>query len=92
MSIGNWIIQLGFSLSLIANALLFIPQLRVLLKNKSAKGVSLMTFAGFNIIQFFTFLHGILIGDYMLAVGFLLSIITCGAVSLLIIYYRLNNL
>lgn len=82
------LIQLGFSISLLANAALFIPQIFALIKNKSAKGVSFITFFGFNLIQFFTMLHGILTKDYLLAGGYLLSIISCGTVSTLIIYYK----
>jgi MtN3 and saliva related transmembrane protein len=33
-------------------------------------------------------LHGLLIGDYLLAAGFFLSILTCGTVSFLILYFR----
>lgn len=88
MSIIETIIQYGFSISLLVNAALFIPQIISLLKSKSAKGISLITFAGFNIIQLFTMLHGLYLGDYLLAGGYLLSIITCGTVSVLICYYR----
>ena len=88
MSITGSIIQFGFSISLLANALLFIPQIITLLKNKSAIGISLITFSGFNIIQIFTMFHGIYVQDYLLAGGYLLSIITCGTVSTLIFYYR----
>ncbi|MBA2651055.1 MAG: hypothetical protein H0U73_02100 [Tatlockia sp.] len=88
MSISGYIIQYGFSLSLIVNAGLFIPQIIALVKTKSSTGVSLLTFAGFNIIQLFTMLHGWFIGDYLLAVGYFLSILTCGSVSFLIIYYK----
>lgn len=84
----NYIIEYGFSISLLMNAVLFIPQIMALLKNKSAKGTSLITFAGFNIIQIFTMLHGLMYHDYLLAGGYLLSIITCGTVTVLIFYYR----
>jgi MtN3 and saliva related transmembrane protein len=87
----EWIIQLGFSLSLLVNALLFIPQIVTLLKTKSSKGLSLITFAGFNVIQLFTLLHGLMVKDYLLAGGYALSILTCGCVSVLIIYYRNGN-
>ncbi len=88
MSLTETLIQYGFSISLLANAALFIPQITTLIKSKSAKDISLITFLGFNIIQFFTFLHGILVKDYLLAGGYLLSIITCGIVTALICYYR----
>ena len=82
------LIQFGFSISLLVNAALFLPQIFTIIKNKSAKGVSLITFLGFNLIQLFTLLHGLLTKDYILAAGYLLSIITCGTVSFLVIYYN----
>lgn len=88
MSVTESIVQYGFSISLIVNAALFIPQIISLIRTKSANGISLITFAGFNVIQLFTLLHGVYVNDYLLAGGYLLSIITCGTVSLLIIYYR----
>lgn len=88
MSITEYIIQYGFSISLLVNAALFLPQIIALIKSKSAQGVSLITFAGFNVIQLFTALHGLLIKDYLLAAGYFLSIMTCGSVSFLIIYYK----
>ncbi|MGQ3892070.1 PQ-loop domain-containing transporter [Legionella sp. CNM-4043-24] len=88
MSIMEYVIQYGFSISLLVNAALFIPQIMALIKNKSAQGVSLLTFAGFNVIQLFTALHGLVIKDYLLAGGYFLSIMTCGTVSFLIFYYK----
>lgn len=88
MQLSHQVIEFGFSLSLLVNALLFIPQIISLLTCKSAEGVSLITFAGFNVIQLFTVLHGVMAQDYLLAGGFFLSFLTCGVVSLLIIYYR----
>ena len=84
----DFLIQFGFSVSLLVNAILFIPQIQAILKNRSAKGVSLVTFGGFNIIQLFTLFHGLLIGDYLLAIGYLLSVLTCGTVTFLIVYYN----
>ena len=88
MSITETIIEYGFSICLLANAGFFIPQIISLIKSKSSEGVSLITFAGFNVMQVFTVLHGFYVNDYVLAIGFLLSIITCGMVSVLILYYR----
>ncbi|KTC89177.1 PQ-loop domain-containing transporter [Legionella drozanskii] len=81
-------VEFGFSISLLVNALLFIPQIFSILRNKTAKGVSLITFAGFNIIQIFTMLHGLYVHDYLLAAGYLLSILTCGTVTALVFYIR----
>ena len=76
-----------FSLGLFFNAVLFVPQAIAILRNKNAYGLSLLTFGGFNIMQFFTALHGYLVSDYLLMCGFLLSFLTCGAVTFLILYY-----
>ncbi|MBA3285287.1 MAG: hypothetical protein H0U27_09565 [Nitrosopumilus sp.] len=88
MSLTNYVIEYGFSISLLINAALFIPQIIALLKSKSAEGVSLLTFTGFNAIQLFILLHGLIIKDYLLAIGYLLSILSCGMVTVLVIYYR----
>ncbi len=82
---------MGFAASLLINAALFIPQIRIILKRKSVEGVSLLTFIGFNLIQLFTLLHGVLIKDYLLIFGYFLSIISCGSVTLLVIYFRYVN-
>ena len=84
----KYFIEIVFSLGLFINALLFIPQIVRLFKTKNSQGVSLLTFAGFNVIQLFTILHAYLHKDYLLMIGFLLSIITCGVVTFMIILYR----
>lgn len=84
----SYIVEFGFSISVIVNAILFIPQARMIFRTKSVKDVSLVTFVGFNVIQLFTMLHGLITHDYILVMGYLLSIVTCGSVSILIIYYR----
>ncbi len=61
-------IKLGFSISLLVNALLFIPQIIRIIKNNSVEGVSLITLAGFNIIQIFTMLHGFMFMIFYLPV------------------------
>lgn len=85
---SQYIIEFGFSISLLVNAILFIPQVITLLKTKNAEGLSLITFMGFNVIQVFTLLHGLITHDYLLVGGYLLSLLTCGAVSVLVVYYR----
>lgn len=81
-------VDLVFSLGLLFNAVLFVPQAIALFRNKNTQGLSLLTFGGFNVIQFFTALHGYLVNDYLLMGGFLLSFLTCGMVTFLILYYR----
>lgn len=82
------IVNIIFSLGLFFNAALFIPQALRILRTKSAAGISLFTFIGFNIMQFFTVLHGYFEKDYLLMTGFLLSFITCGVVTCLALKYR----
>ena len=84
----RYIVDGVFSFGLFFNAALFIPQALQIWRQKSAKGVSLFTFLGFNIMQLFTVLHGYLERDYLLAGGFLLSLITCGMVTYLTWKYR----
>ncbi len=81
-------IEVVFTLGLLVNALLFVPQAWRLYQTKSAKDISIITFAGFNVIQLATFLHGWLHHDYILMFGYLLSLITCGVVTVLAGFYR----
>ena len=69
------------------NAALFVPQALLLYKTKKVEGVSLPMFLGFNMIQFATALHGYMSKDYILMWGYTLSFITCGVVTVLILYY-----
>lgn len=80
-------INVIFSFSLLLNAALFIPQALKIFKRKSAMGVSLITFAGFNFIQLATVLHAYVANDMLLFYGYLLSLLTCGSVTLLIVKY-----
>lgn len=84
----EYFIEVMFSLGLFFNAALFIPQAWRIFKTKRSDEVSLTTFAGFNLMQFFTVLHAYLHKDYLLMTGFLLSFIFCGVVTYLIILYR----
>jgi MtN3 and saliva related transmembrane protein len=86
-----FIIETVFSVGLFINAILFVPQIIKLYQKKNSRELSLLTFAGFNTIQFFTILHGYIHQDYLLMTGFLLSFITCGTVTGMIIYYRLSD-
>ena len=84
----NKVIELGFTLSLFINAALFLPQAIKMVREKTSRGVSFITFFGFLLIQLWTALHGFLRKDYLLAYGTILSMVACGGVSLLIVYYR----
>jgi cytosine/uracil/thiamine/allantoin permease len=70
---------------------LFVPQAMRMRINRDAKNVSFITFFGFWLIQLVTTLHGFLHRDYLLAYGTLVSMVTCGYVIWLIIYYKLKN-
>lgn len=85
------IIEVGFSLGLFINAILFVPQIIQLIRVKDAKGLSLLTFGGFSIIQLFVVLHGILMKDYLLTIGYLISLLTCSILTVLIIFYKIKN-
>jgi MtN3 and saliva related transmembrane protein len=83
--------EMMFSLGLFINAALFIPQVIKLYQTKKADEFSLVTFLGFCFIQIFTVIHGYLHKDYILLAGYLLSLLTCGALTGLIIKYRLDK-
>jgi MtN3 and saliva related transmembrane protein len=72
------------------NAVLFLPQFFNLYKTKSSKGLSLITFIGFNIIQLFSILHGYLHNDKIFIFGMLLSLIFSGSITFLIAFYKIK--
>ncbi|BAY30564.1 hypothetical protein NIES2107_24090 [Nostoc carneum NIES-2107] len=82
------LVTLFFGLGFIFNASLFIPQALRILKKKSARDISLITFAGFNLIQFNGILYGYYQKDLILMYGNLISFITCGSVTVLATYYK----
>jgi len=82
------VIEFLFSLSLFANAFLFLPQIIRLYRKKDSKDLSLLTFSGFALIQFLTICHGYINQDTRLLWGFLLSLAFCLTVCFLIIFYR----
>ena len=85
------IIDTVFFIACIVNSALFIPQIILLYKTKNSKGVSLLMFLCFNIIQAITVIHGYLHQDIYLSIGFTLSFISCGCVTGLIIFYRYRD-
>lgn len=91
MALIKNIIEIGFGAGLFVNALLFVPQIIKLLRVKDAKELSLLTFSGFCFIILFVILHGLINKDYFLVIGYSLSLIMCGLVTGLIIFYRLQK-
>ncbi|GHU19948.1 hypothetical protein FACS189472_10480 [Alphaproteobacteria bacterium] len=85
----EYLIEAVFGFGMFINAVLFIPQAIKIYNTKSADGVSLATFAGFCVIQFFTVLHGYIHQDHILMFGNALSLICCATVTFLIIIYKL---
>ncbi|MGD9152680.1 MAG: PAS domain-containing protein [Gammaproteobacteria bacterium] len=81
-------VEFVFSIALFINALLFIPQSIRIVKKKTARGVSLVTFLGLLLIQLTIVLHGIITSDYLLIIGYLVSMLTCGAVVVLVLIYN----
>ena len=84
-------IEFSFGAALFLNAALFLPQLVKLIKTKNGQGLSLLTFGGFCFIQLLTILHGIITSDYILVFGYILSLVMCGAVTVLIIFYKIKR-
>lgn len=84
----NQVVEFIFGSALFINSLLFIPQAIKIYKEKNAKDVSLLTFLGFLLIQLAIVLHGIINQDYLLVIGYLLSMLTCGAVVALVFIYN----
>ncbi len=84
-------IETFFALSLFINAALFVPQAMCLFAKKDSTEISFITFFGFWLIQLVTSLHGFIRQDWLLAFGTLLSMVTCGCVVWLIVWYRIKN-
>ncbi|MCK4890650.1 MAG: hypothetical protein KAS97_12020, partial [Candidatus Aminicenantes bacterium] len=81
------IIAVIFGMGLMANAGLFVIQAVKIVKNKSAKGVSTVTFAGFSILQITGILHGYFQNDMYLLTGMAASLLACGTVTILSVIY-----
>lgn len=84
-------VEIVFGIGLFVNASLLIPQIIKLLKEKHANDVSLITFAGFVIINIFTVLHGLIMNDKWLVIGYSCSVITSLIVTILIVWYRYKH-
>jgi signal transduction histidine kinase/uncharacterized protein with PQ loop repeat len=77
-----------YGLIFILNAIIFIPQAVKIIQNKSAKDVSLITYAGLFAIQVFFIFHTLQTRNHILLIGFILSLITTAAVLILTVYYH----
>ena len=86
------IVAVIFGLGLLGNALLFVPQVIAVWRKKSDEGISLVTFGGFSILQMIGIIHGIYQRDPSLIVGMSASLLTCGSVTGLTLFYRMRRL
>lgn len=84
----KYFVEFLFCLGLFFKAVLFIPQALKVFKAKESEELSLLTFAGLNIMQLLTVLHAYINKDYLLMFGVLLSLIFCGSVTYMIVLYR----
>jgi len=85
------IVAVIFGLGLGCNALLFVPQVLAVWRKKSDEGISLITFGGFSILQAIGIVHGLYQHDLSLTLGMAASLLTCGSVTFLTLYYRLRR-
>jgi MtN3 and saliva related transmembrane protein len=86
------LIRIIFGAGMFINAALFIPQAVRIIKIKNTEDLSLVTFTGFCLIQASAIAYGYVQHDLYLMFGYGLSLLTCGFVTLLIVFYRKNNL
>ena len=86
------IIAVIFGLGLGCNALLFVPQVLAVWRKKTDEGISLITFGGFSVLQAIVIVHGVYQGDLSLILGMAASLLTCGSVTALTLYYRVRRM
>ena len=86
------IVAIIFGLGLGCNALLFVPQVIAVWRKKTDEGISLITFGGFSILQAIGIVHGLYQQDLSLTLGMAASLLTCGTVTALTIFYRVQRL
>lgn len=85
------IVAVIFGLGLLGNAALFVPQALAIWRKKTDKGISLVTFGGFNILQAIGIVHGYYQHDLSLVIGMAASLIACGCVTGLTLMYRFGS-
>ena len=86
--IFGWLFGLGLG----CNALLFVPQVITVWRKKTDEGISLLTFGGFSVLQAIGIVHGIYQRDFSLILGMSASLLTCGTVTGLTIFFRVRRL
>ena len=86
------VVAVIFGLGLLCNALLFVPQVLAVWRKKTDEGISLITFGGFSILHVIGVVHGIYQRDPSLILGMAASLLSCGTVSALTLFYRVRRL
>jgi MtN3 and saliva related transmembrane protein len=86
------IVAVIFGLGLVCNALLFVPQVLAVWRKKTDEGISLVTFGGFSVLQVVGIVHGCFQRDLSLILGMAASLLSCGTVTLLTVFYRVQRL
>lgn len=85
------VINVLFGTGLFINALLFVPQAIRIIRLADASDISLVTFIGFCITQLLAIIYGYLHNDWVLMIGYIFSLLTCGCVTILVMFYRLRK-
>jgi MtN3 and saliva related transmembrane protein len=85
------IVAVIFGLGLGFNALLFVPQVAAVWRKKTDEGISLITFGGFSVLQAIGIVHGAYQHDWSLLLGMAASLLTCGSVTALTVFYRVKR-
>jgi MtN3 and saliva related transmembrane protein len=85
------IVTFLFGLGLLGNAALFVPQAIAVWRKKSDEGISLITFGGFSVLQVVGIVHGVYEHDWSLIIGMSASLLTCGTVTALTVFYRMQR-
>lgn len=85
--IFGWLFGLGLG----CNAALFVPQVLAVWRKKSDEGISLITFGGFSVLQAIGIVHGLYEHDWSLILGMAASLLTCGSVAGLTLFYRVRR-
>jgi len=81
-----------FGLGLVCNALLFVPQVLAVWRKKTDEGISLITFGGFSVLQAIGIVHGAFQRDFSLLLGMSASLLSCGTVTGLTLFYRVRRM
>jgi len=69
-----------------------VPQAIAVWRKKTDEGISLITFGGFSVLQGIGIVHGALEHDWSLILGMAASLVACGSVTGLTVYYRLRRM